>query len=81
MLVFPSMPNTDWNWLIIPFNILPVLFWPWRRYWSLPYACIILLWCGVMIYEWFFGHILADWPHIIFALAFAILLLKQYLHR
>lgn len=81
MLVFPSMPNTSWNWLIIPFNILPVLFWYWRRYWSLPYACIILLWCGVMIYEWFFGHILVDWPHIIFALAFAILLLKQYLHQ
>lgn len=77
MLVFPSLPNTDWNWLIIPFNILPVLFWYWRRYWSLPYAIIIVVWCGVMIYEWFFGHILVDWPHILFALAFAVVLLKQ----
>ena len=82
MLVFPSMPNTDWNWLIIPFNILPAICWKWRKKWALPYAIIIFLWCLVMSGEWFFGHILVDWPHIILALSFGIILLKQkYVNR
>ena len=81
LLVFPSLPNTDWNWLIIPFNILPVLTWHWRRYWALPYAGIILVWCFVMIGVFFWGHILVDWPHILLALAFCVVLFKQSVFR
>ena len=77
LILFSGLPCTDWNWLIIPFNILPVLTWPWRRYWALPYAAIIFLWCLVMIGEYFWGHVLVDWPHIILALAFCILFAKQ----
>ncbi len=77
LLVFPSLPNTDWNWLIIPFNILPILAWRWRRYWALPYAILVFVWCLVMTGEWFFGHIIVDWSHILFALSFAIVLLKN----
>lgn len=77
LIVFSGLPCTDWNWLIIPFNILPVIAWYWRRYWALPYASIILLWCAVMSGEWFFGHILVDWPHILLALAFALVLIKN----
>lgn len=77
MLVFPSLPNTDWNWLIIPFNILPVLFWHWRRYWALPYAIIIMVWCLAMIAEFYWGHVLVYWPHIILALSFFVVLVKQ----
>lgn len=77
LIVFSGLPCTDWNWLIIPFNILPVIAWHWRKYWALPYAGIILVWCLVMIGEWFWGHVLVDWPHIILALAFCVVLVKQ----
>lgn len=76
-LVVMPLPNTDWNWLLIPFNILPVLCWHWRRYWALPYAGIILLWCIAMSVAFLMGTILVGWSHILLALSFAILLLKQ----
>lgn len=77
LVLFSGLPCTDWNWLIIPFNILPAIGWYWRKYWALPYAGIILIWCLVMVGEWIWGHILVDWPHIILALSFCIVLLKQ----
>lgn len=77
LIGFSGLPCTDWNWLIIPFNILPVVFWYWRRYWALVYAIIIGIWCVVMAGEWLWGHVLVDWPHILMALSFAIVLVKQ----
>lgn len=77
LIIFSNLPCTDWNWLIIPFNLLPAVCWHWRRYWSLPYAAILLVWCLVMSGEFFWGHVLVDWPHIILALSFAVVLLKQ----
>lgn len=77
LILFSGLPCTDWNWLIIPFNILPAIFWHWRRWWALPYAIIIFVWCLVMTGEWFWGHILVDWPHILLALSFCIVLAKQ----
>ena len=75
MLVLPSLPNTDWNWLIIPFNILPIVFWHWRKYWALPYAGIILVWCVAMLCA---QHRLVEYAHILLALSFAVVLIKQW---
>ncbi len=72
------LPATGWSWLLIPFNILPALCWYWRKYWALPWAVVLLGWCIVMAGEFFWGHVLVDWAHIILALAFTIVLLKQY---
>jgi len=80
LILFSDLPCTDWNWLIVPFNILPAIFWHWRKYWALPYAGIILVWCLVMIGEFFWGHVLVDWPHIILALSFIVVLVKQHFH-
>ena len=80
LIVFSDLPCTDWNWLIIPFNILPALVWPWRRYWALPYAAILFIWCLVMSGEFLWGHVLVDWPHIILALSFIVVLVKQHFH-
>ena len=77
LIVFSGLPCTNWNWLIIPFNILPALAWPWRRYWALPYACVLLIWCLVMTAELLWGHVLVDWPHIVLALAFSVVCAKQ----
>ena len=82
LVCISHLPCTDWNWLIIPFNILPALAWYWRKYWALPYAIIIFLWCAVMAGEWFWGHVIVDWPHIILATSFGIIMLKQkYVNR
>ena len=78
LIVFSGLPCTNWNWLIIPFNILPALAWPWRRYWALPYACVLLIWCLVMTAELLWGHVLVDWPHIVLALAFSVVCAKQF---
>ncbi len=77
LIVFSGLPCTDWNWLIIPFNILPAIAWKWRKYWALPYALIILVWCLVMTGELLWGHVLVDWPHIILALSFSMVIVKQ----
>lgn len=76
-VLFSTLPCTEWNWLIIPFNILPIIGWYWRKYWALPYAVVVLVWCAVMTGTWLCGRIFVEWAHIIFALAFAIILLKQ----
>ena len=78
LICFSKLPCTSWNWLIIPFNILPAIAWYWRKYWALPVAVVLMVWGGVMSYEIVWGHILVDWPHIILAITFVITLLKQY---
>lgn len=77
LIVFSDLPCTDWNWLIIPFNILPLVAWHWRRYWAPWYGILLVIWSIVMIGEFFFGHVLVDWPHILLTLAFAAILIKQ----
>lgn len=42
---FSDMPCTEWNWLIIPFNVLPLLLWHWRERWAVPFAVVCVLWC------------------------------------
>ena len=76
VLLFSVMGSTFivWNWLLIPFNVLPVICWKWRKYWALPYAMVLAVWCLVMV---FVPHMLVDTTHILLALAFAIVLLKQ----
>lgn len=80
LIVFSGLPCTNWNWLIIPFNILPAIFWHWRKYWALPYAAILFIWCLVMTGELLWGHVLVDWPHIVLALSFFVVVFKQYLY-
>lgn len=79
LILFSDLPCTNWNWLIVPFNVLPLIIWHWRRYWALCWAIIIWGWCLVMIGELLWGHIIVDWPHILFALSFGIIFGKQYL--
>ena len=76
VLLFSIMGSTFivWNWLLIPFNILPAICWKWRKYWALPYAAVLAVWCLVMVLV---PHMLVDTTHIILTLAFAIMLLKQ----
>ena len=81
LICFSDLCCTSWNWLIIPFNILPAIFWHWRKWWALPCACALLIWCGVMAGNMLWGHVLVDWSHILLVLAWTLILFKQSLAR
>lgn len=66
LVFFSTLPCTEWSWLIIPFNPLPLIFWKWRQKWSLPYAIIIGVWALVM---WLWPHTLTDATYIVLATA------------
>lgn len=57
---------TEWSWLIVPFNPLPLIVWKWRRHWALPYASLLVLWI-VFILLW--PHSLTDWPYLVLTAA------------
>jgi len=76
LLFVSDLCCTDWNWLYIAFNPLPAILWHWRRYWALPYIGVQIIWCIAMLYMLFENQVLVDWPHIILALAFCLVLVK-----
>ena len=77
LICFSDLCCTDWNWLIIPFNPLPLVFWHWRKYWALPYAGIITIWCLAMVANTIWGHVLVDWSHIVMVIAWVIIIVHQ----
>lgn len=77
LICFSNLCCTSWNWLLIPFNPLPAIFWYWRKYWALPYACVMMGWCLAMAANLLWGHVLVGWPHILLVLAWSLIVLKQ----
>lgn len=73
LLLMPGIPNNSWNWLAVPFNLLPFLFWHWRYRWSLPFAIVLCLWALVMSC---WPHRLTDDAYIFLAVALAIVYLR-----
>ena len=78
LICFSDLCCTSWNWLIIPFNPLPLVFWHWRKYWTLPYAGVLAVWCLVMAAMTIWGHVLVDWSHIVMVIAWIMIVIKQY---
>lgn len=74
LVAFSSLPCTSWNWLIIPFNILPAIAWKWRKYWSFPYAGVIVIWIAGMLIS---THQLVDPSMIVLSMAFIATMLKR----
>lgn len=73
----------QWNWLIVPFNILPAILWHWRRYWATPYAAVIAVWAIVMAAV---PHRMTDPACLLLAWAWVAVLLrdivqKRYIHK
>jgi hypothetical protein len=77
LIFFSDLCCTEWNWLVIPFNPLPAIFWKWRKYWALPYAGVLAVWCVAMTAITIWGHARVNWSHIVLVLSFAVILLKQ----
>lgn len=78
LIVFSDLCCTEWNWLFIPFNPLPAIFWRWRKYWALPCAVVLMIWSIVMSVVFIWGHALEDWSQIVMVVAWMVVLLKQY---
>lgn len=73
-VLFSTLPCTQWNWLIVPFNPLPLLLWKWRRTTLIAFAGINIIWCIAMMP---YTKEIVDWEFIILALGLAITYLGQ----
>ena len=69
LVVFSNLPATDWNWLIVPFNLLPLIFWKWRQKWALWFAGVLVLWEAGMI---FYPHRLTDPAYLVLVAAYIV---------
>ena len=70
LVVFSNLTATDWNWLIVPFNLLPLVFWKWRQKWALWFAGMLVLWeIGMIAYP----HRLTDPAHLVLVFAYIVM--------
>lgn len=70
MVLFSSLPVTNFSWLLLPLNPLPLLFWRWRRKWALLYGIGCIVWCIAMLLC--SSRRLVDPAHIVLVAAFAV---------
>lgn len=69
LLFISNLPATEWNWLVIPFNPLPILLWRWRRHWARPFAVVLVAWeLGMMLSP----HLLTDFAYYVFVFAYVL---------
>ena len=69
LLLFSSLPCTQWNWLFIPFNPIPVMCWKWRDRVGTPFAIMTMVWAaGMALYP----HQLVETAHILMGMAAGI---------
>ena len=70
LVVFSNLPATDWNWLIVPFNLLPLVFWKWRKKWALWFVGVLVLWeIGMIAYP----HRLTDPAYLVLVAAYVLM--------
>ncbi len=70
LLIVSNLPATSWNWLIVPFNLLPLLFWKWRAKWALWFAAVLVLWeIGMIAYP----HRLTDPAYLVLVAAYIVM--------
>ena len=73
IVFFSALPASSWNWILIPFNPLPIVFWHWRRYWALPFAGVLVVWEACMLFN---GHQLTDPSFLVLTLAYIVFYLR-----
>ena len=75
LIFFSDLVCTEWSWLIIPFNPLPLILWKWLKKWCLPYAAAIGIWALAM---WLWPHTLTDLPYIVLAAALIVSYINMF---
>lgn len=78
LVFFSKLVCTEWSWLLIPFNPLPLIFWKWRKHWCLPYAIVIAVWLLAMV---LWPHTLTDAPYLVLALCLSISYVNIYIQN
>ena len=73
LVCFSNLPGTTWNWLIVPFNLFPLVFWHWRRYWAWAFAAVLLAWEAFMA---LWPHRLTDPAYLVIVLAYIVFYVK-----
>lgn len=76
LIFLSSLPVTDFSWLIIPFNPLPLILWRWRKWWLLPFGIVCLIWSAVMLMQT--ENPIVDPAHIVLVFALALNYIGQY---
>lgn len=71
-----SVADSPNLWQLVLYNPLPLLLWHWRRYWQIPYTCILLIW---IIVSMAFPYSMVENEHLVFALAVALYMSKDWL--
>ncbi|MBO6167258.1 MAG: DUF4105 domain-containing protein [Kiritimatiellae bacterium] len=70
MVFFSNLTATGWNWLVVPFNPLPLILWKWRLKWALWFAGVLVLWEAFMAAH---PHRLTDPAYLILAAAYILM--------
>ena len=66
LLLLSDLPCTQWNWLFVPFNPIPVMCWKWKDRIGTPFAVMTLAWAaGIALYP----HQLVEPAHILMGLS------------
>lgn len=73
LVCFSNLTAMGWNWLIVPFNLLPLVFWKWRRKWALWLAGVLVLWEVGMIAA---PHRLTDPAYLVLAFAYILVYVR-----
>lgn len=75
-LVFLSnLPATSWHWLVVPFNVLPIVFWKWRAKWRWYFVGVLVLWLAAMVAA---PHRLTDPAYYLVVVAVVALLARKW---
>jgi len=69
LVFFSSLCCTQWSWLLVPFNLLPLIFWRWKGSWAKPFGVLILGWALAMALQ---PHLMTDWPYVVLAVSVGI---------
>ena len=70
MVCFSNLTAMGWNWLIVPFNLLPLMCWKWRTKWALWFAAVLVLWEIWMIA---YSHRLTDPAYLVLVAAYIVM--------
>lgn len=73
LVIASKLPATTWNWLIVPFNLLPLVFWKWRDKWSAWFVGALMAW---VLFVLLYPHRLTDTAFVIMAIAYIVQYLK-----
>ena len=76
LVLFSTLPCTQWSVLVVPFCPLPFIFWRWRYWWALPFAVVCVIWIVVIL---LYPHRLADGAHLLLAAAMALCNFEIYM--